>query len=236
MLNTKVPKAAASKTKPSSITSLSSKGKQQRTFNQAQMQRVLGGRHSPPADDETMLQGANGHSYMEATFNAHSAKDQRTFHEGNSNLQQDSIQPAHSSFQHVSKGGFAPERPPVGRGQNCSKFMEHDIISGTFVATKSNDKIKVYPEEVKERLLSHMPQRKRVSRVPTSQQLLANSFENQVTIKPGDQLNRPEEQIEQIEQISVLDSSFKEEMKGSPRSDGASHRGGIFQAFNEYVN
>ena len=169
MLNTKVQKPAASKTKPSSITSLSSKGKQQRTFNQMQMQRVLGSRHSPLGDDETIVQGANGHSYMEGTFNAHSAKDQRTFQDGKSNLQQESFQIGHNSFQHVSKGGFAPERHPVGRGQGCSNFMEHDIISGTFIATKSNDKMKVYPLGVKEQLMSHMPQRKRVSRVPTSQ-------------------------------------------------------------------
>ena len=57
-----------------------------------------------------------------------------------------------------------------------------------------------------------------------------------MTIKPGDQLHRPEEQIEQIEQISVLDGSFKEEMKGSPRSEDAGQKGGIFQAFHEYVN
>ena len=64
------------------------------------------------------------------------------------------------------------------------------IESGTFVATISHDKMKVYPEEVKDRLHSLVPSRikTRVSRVPTSNAFMANSFENQVTIKPGDQL------------------------------------------------
>ena len=35
--------------------------------------------------------------------------------------------------------------------------QEHDIISGAFIATKSNEKMKVYPEEMKEMVLHHIP-------------------------------------------------------------------------------
>ena len=42
--------------------------------------------------------------------------------------------------------------------QMSSGFVnEQDIISGAFIATKSNEKIKVYPEEVKDMVLSNLP-------------------------------------------------------------------------------
>ena len=80
----------------------------------------------------------------------------------------------------------------VNESKQVSALHENDIGSGsgTFVATSSNAKMKVYPEEVKDRLRSMMPQRMRVSRVPTSNQFMANSFENQVTIKPSDKLQK----------------------------------------------
>ena len=56
--------------------------------------------------------------------------------------------------------------------------QQQDIISGAFIATKSNEKMKVYPEEMKEMVLHHMPQRTRISRIPTKTQLQASSFEN----------------------------------------------------------
>ena len=140
------------------------------------MQRVLGSRQSPMGEVDTL--DFPGQTYMEA-------KDQRTFQEHKHREQDTFHRNAANSFQNVSAGGFVHERP--GQRDICSAFIEPDA-AGTFVATKSNDKMKVYPEEVKERLRSLMPPRMRVSRVPTSNQLMANSFENQVTIKPGDQI------------------------------------------------
>lgn len=45
----------------------------------------------------------------------------------------------------------------------------------------------MYPEKVKENLFGNIPTRTRISRVPTHKQLQSNLFENQVTLKRGDQ-------------------------------------------------
>ena len=136
------------------------------------MQQVLGGQTSSVDDNETMAQGQ---SLMETTFNnARSTKDQRTFQDMRNDQM---LLVANQSFNNGSVHGFAPEvyesqKQIVSAFNNAAGGLNgEEIVSGTFIATKSNDKIKVYPEEVKERLMSHMPQRTRVNRVPTSKQL-----------------------------------------------------------------
>ena len=85
---------------------------------------------------------------------------------------------------------------------------------------------------------------RQVDRIPTSKQFAANSFEDQVTMKPSEKHNF-ENQLEseatelmgqassrpRIEQISVLEQSFREE----DVTDRSSNQKVILQAFDEYI-
>lgn len=83
-----------------------------------------------------------------------------------------------------------------------------------------------------------MPQRTRVNRVPTHKQLQASSFENQVTLKPGEKSifyeddNQIEGQGDPSYQISVLESI---KVSATPRSEHRDSQIKIFQAFDQYM-
>lgn len=112
--------------------------------------------------------------------------------------------------------GFTPVQTGSQK-QICSAFNGSVIISGTFIPTGSNEKMKVYPERVTEDLLANMPTRTRgVNRIASDKQMQANTFENQVTMKRGDL------DSEHHEMISVLDPSARESEKyGSHPREGA---------------